>query len=139
LVQFLLRTVPGLVKAGSANSIEALDAALRRALDDFENVGLEGMRDLRSEKSGNRHPELCPDCWHKALALDVKSGGNECLAWRLLKTKNQLCPECAARHHFDSSQHPTGAHTLGGGRQALVDKRSRRASCRPAPAPRLVE
>jgi hypothetical protein len=102
LVQFLLRTVPGLVKAGSANSIEALDAALRRALDDFENVGLEGMRDLRSEKSGNRHPELCPDCWHKALALDVKSGGNECLAWRLLKTKNQLCPECAARHHFDS-------------------------------------
>src|ERR1039458_337773 len=101
LVQFLLRTVPGLVKAGSANSIEALDAALRRALDDFENVGLEGMRDLRSEKSGNRRPELCPDCWHKALALDVKSESNESLAWRLLKTKNQLCPECAARHHFD--------------------------------------
>ncbi|MCX6924500.1 MAG: hypothetical protein NT154_14980 [Verrucomicrobia bacterium] len=101
LVQFLLRTIPGLVKAGSTKPIEALDAALRRALDDFENAGLEEMRDARSEKSGNRRPILCPDCWQKALGLDIKAEENVSLVWRLLKTKGLLCAECDARQSFD--------------------------------------
>ncbi|MBE0545724.1 MAG: hypothetical protein IH623_30710 [Verrucomicrobia bacterium] len=57
--------------------------------------------DARRQRSGNHREILCPACWEKALRLNQAYAGRESHAWRELKLKKQLCPECDARHNFD--------------------------------------
>lgn len=101
LADLLCKELPGLLRPGLRQPVAALRSSLRRKLTAFVAQGRAGLRDGRSLRSGNFRPSLCPDCLKKLLAVDVKLAGREREAWRLLKTKGLLCPDCLNRHKLD--------------------------------------
>lgn len=101
IIRFLGSRFPGLVRPGARDVQEALGTALRRALNDFQECGPAGLRDMRPEKSGHRRVILCAECWDKVAKLTTAARANLSLAWRELKKKGELCKDCIERHKLD--------------------------------------
>ena len=101
LIDFLLKEVPGLVRAGARRPARSLARVFARHLQTFRVKGRGAVVDNRAARSGNYRPVLCPECWNKVVALGVAFQGNESLSWRKLKDSGQMCEGCQDRHKLD--------------------------------------